>query len=292
MLWISGRFRCPLCMGACSLTAYIMKGGAVAKMDLIIPLAFGEIHVWLTFWEAIRDERLLAAYRELLSAAEKVKESRFYFARDRHRYLVTRALVRTVLSRYASIDPKDWVFCTNAYGCPRVVNAQTTERCPSFSVSHTRGLVILGIAEDRSLGVDVENFATSDISNRLADHFFAPQELAALHEVPQHQRLYRFLEYWTFKESYIKARGMGFSLPLDRFGFHFADNHSVDLVIDPELGDDSSRWQLWQFRPTPEHLLAVCAERLNAPSSKLLVRETIPTVSERILAPGLLRTSP
>lgn len=261
------------------------------KMDMILPPTSAEIHVWLTFCEAISEERLLVAYRELLNTTEKKEESRFYVPRDRHRYLVTRALVRTVLSRYASVDPKDWVFSRDAYGRPHIVNPQAAEARLSFNVSHTQGLIVLGVAKGRSLGVDVENFAKRNVSINLANYFFASRELAALHEVSYHQQQYRFFEYWTFKESYIKARGMGCSIPLDRFSFHFADDHAVDLVINPELGDDSSRWQLWQLRPTSEHLLAVCAEKLNSQPSKLLVRETIPTVSERTLAPELLRTS-
>jgi len=263
---------------------------AAGKMDLITPPPSAEIHLWLTFCEAISDERLLAAYRELLDAKEQETESRFYFARDRRRYLVTRALVRTVLSRYASVDPKDWVFCASA-GRPHIVNTRATDGCLSFSVSHTQGLIVLGIASGLSLGVDVENFATPNIPIDLANHYFAPQEVADIHDVSHHQQQYRFFEYWTFKESYGKARGMGLCLPLDGFRFHFADDHTVDLVINSEFGDDSSRWQLWQFRPSAEHLLAVCAEKPNAQSLKLLVREAIPTVSEKILAPELLRTS-
>ena len=264
---------------------------AAPKTDSIIPLTSAVIHVWLTFYEAINEDRLLVACRELLNATEKEEESRFYLARDRQRYLVTRALVRTVLSRYASVDPKDSVFSTNAWGRPRIVGTQATDSCLSFSVSHTQGLIVLGVAKGRFLGVDVENFATRNISIDIANHYFAPQEVAALRGVSDHRQQYRFLEYWTLKESYIKARGMGASLPLDKFSFHFADDHAVDLVIDPELGDDSSRWQFWQFRPTSEHLLAICAEKINSRSPRVLVRETTPTVSERILAPDLLRTS-
>ena len=264
------------------------RKGRGGKVDLVIQPA--ETHVWLTFYEWISEERLLAAYRELLDGSEKEEESRFYFARDRQRYLVTRALVRTVLSRYASVDPKDWVFSTDGYGRPHIVNREATDGGLSFSVSHTKGLIALGVAKGRSLGVDVENFARPKISIDMAAHYFAAQETAALRELP-HARQYRFFEYWTFKESYIKARGMGFSLPLDRFSFHFADEHAVALVIDPELGDDPSRWQLWQLQPTSEHLLAVCAERLNAEPPRLIVSEITPAVGQRLLTAEILRTS-
>src|SRR4051794_18935481 len=84
----------------------------------IIPLTSAEIHVWLASYDEIGDERLHAAYRELLHPAETEQEPRFYFARDRRRYLVTRALVRTVLSRYVPIHPRQWTFSANAYGRP------------------------------------------------------------------------------------------------------------------------------------------------------------------------------
>src|SRR5215469_7051957 len=273
------------------MTAECKHCEAGGNAESIIPLTSDEIHVWLTFCESMREERLLVAYRGLLNDGEKEEESRFYFAKDRQRYLVTRALVRTVLSRYAPVDPKDWVFSTNAYGQPHIVNPEATDGCLSFSVSHTQELNVLGVARGRSLGVDAENLNTRNISIDLAKHYFAPEEVAAVREVPHHKQQFRFLEYWTLKESYIKARGMGLSLPLDRFSFHFADDHTVDLVINSELKDDSSRWQFWQFQPTPQHLLAVCVEKLDAQSLRLLVRETIPTSSERIVAPQVLRTS-
>src|SRR5438094_1123446 len=113
--------------------------------DRIIPLTPAEIHVWLAFYDEIADERLHAAYRELLDAAEKEQEPRFHFARDRRRYLVTRALVRTVLSRYVSIHPRDWVFAANAYGRPDIVNAQARDACLTFNISHTHSLIVLGV---------------------------------------------------------------------------------------------------------------------------------------------------
>jgi phosphopantetheinyl transferase len=58
-----------------------------------------EIRLWCAFYGEIDDERLLGEYRQMLSESERAQERRFYFADDRRRYLVTRALVRTVLSR-------------------------------------------------------------------------------------------------------------------------------------------------------------------------------------------------
>jgi len=256
-----------------------------------IPLAPGEIYLWLAAYDQITEGYLHSAYRELLSAAEKEQESRFYFARDRHRYLITRALVRTVLSRYISIDPKEWVFSTNAYGRPDIVNPEARGAGLSFNISHTHSLIVLGVTKCRALGVDVENVRARGASIDIADRFFAPQEVAALNAVPLHQQQYRFFEYWTFKEAYIKARGMGLSLPLDKFSFHYPDDRAVEIAIDPELSDDATHWQFWQFQPAPEYLVAICAERIGDQSSSLIVREAIPMLSEKESAFEFLRVS-
>jgi 4'-phosphopantetheinyl transferase len=255
------------------------------------PLTLSEIHLWLAFYDEITGEGLHSAYRELLDAAEKERESRFYFARDRRRYLITRALARTVLSRYAPVHPKEWVFSANAYGRPEIVNAQAREAGLSFNISHTHSLIVLGVTRCRALGVDVENFSAREVSIDIADRFFAPQEVSALAATPQQERQYRFFEYWTFKEAYIKARGMGLSLPLDKFSLHYPDNHAVEIAIDPELADDPARWQFWQFRPRSEYLVAICAERVGAQSPCLTVRQAVPMLSEKTIAPEFLRVS-
>jgi len=256
-----------------------------------IPLASDEIHLWLASYDQITDVHLHDAYRGLLNAAERQQEPRFYFERDRRRYLVTRALVRTVLSRYAAIEPKAWVFAENKWGRPEIVNEPARQLDLSFNISHTHALIVLGVTKGRALGVDVENVRAREVAIEVADRYFAPSEVAALHTVPRQQQQDRFFEYWTFKESYIKARGMGLSLPLDKFAFHYADDRSVEIAIDRELADDPQRWEFWQFRPTPEYLVAVCAERTGNSSPRLTVRQTVPMLDEKPFTPQFLRVS-
>lgn len=258
---------------------------------MLIPLTADAIDVWLAYYDEIADERLHAAYRELLDGAEKEQEPRFYFERDRHRYLITRALVRTVLSRYIAVEPVDWVFFTNQYGRPEVVNAQGRNAQLTFNVSHTHSVIVLAVARGRAVGVDVENVRAREVSIDIADRYFAPPEVSALATVPTHQQQYRFFEYWTFKEAYIKARGMGLSLPLDKFSFHYGDEQAVEIAIDSDLADDASRWQFWQFRPRHEYLVAICAERTGTRSPKLTMRQAVPLHSETSIMIDFQRVS-
>jgi 4'-phosphopantetheinyl transferase len=264
---------------------------SMERINATLLLPPEEIHLWLAFYDEITDERLLSDYRSLLNSAEKEQQVRFYFAKDRLRYLVTRALVRTVMSRYVPIDPRDWVFSTNAYGCPEIANAQGREAFLSFNISHTESLIVLGVTTRRALGVDVENFRAREVSIEIADRYFAPAEVAALNNVPPQQQQYRFFEYWTFKESYIKARRMGLSLPLDKFSFHYPHDRALEIAIDAELADDAARWQFWQFQPRPEYLVAICAERIPDQPPRLVVHQTVPMSSEKRLSPEFLRVS-
>jgi len=235
-----------------------------------------EIHLWLAFPSRIRDHRLVAEYETLLADHEREQRSRFHFAADRHRYLVTRVLVRTVLSRYVPLDPRDWMFATNAFGRPYVANSSPATSRLSFNVSHTDGLIVMGVTTGPALGVDVENVDVRDLYTGIADKYFSPSEVADLYSLPKPQQHKRFFDIWTLKESYIKARGMGLAISLDGFSFRFPGEHGIAFSTQARLEDQAARWQFWQFHPEPEFAAAVCAERTIRPRPPLKLTVTVP----------------
>ena len=227
----------------------------------MLPLHPDKIELWLAFCDEIADEGLLADYRRLLVEEERQQEARFHLAHDRHRYLITRALVRSVLSRYAAVAPQDWCFEEDAYGRPQIVNADPVARRITFNISHTRSLVVLGVTCERALGVDTEDFHTRQAELGIADHYFAADEVAQLRTTPPDLQQTRFFEYWTLKESYIKARGMGLSLPLAQFGFDLSRPRSVRIGFYAPLIDDPTRWIFGLWRARGDHYVAICAQR-------------------------------
>lgn len=251
----------------------------------------GGIDIWLIHYHDFNDEIMLAELRGLLQDSEREQEPRFYFSDDRKRYLVTRAMVRTLLSRYASVAPQDWRFVKNAYGRPQIDRRHTEALNLRFNISHTRGLIAIGIVRHREIGLDVENTRTRATSMEIADRFFSPTEAAELARMPEVKRQDGFFEYWTFKESYIKARGMGLSLSLEKFSFHYPNEREVQISIQPELGDAGERWLFWQYRPSPEHLLAVCAERMGDRIPKVVLRRAIPLAGDQIVSTELLKAT-
>lgn len=249
------------------------------------------IDIWLTYYDDIVSDQHLTMLRSLLSDDEVSQEGRFYFADDRKRYLVTRAMVRMLLSRHAKIAPRDWKFSKNPYGRPVIagtlVESHAHVRGLCFNVSHTRGVIAVAIARDRELGIDIEHTNARHVSLDVAHHFFSPIEVSELSCVPPDRQQDRFFEYWTLKESYIKARGMGLSLPLDHFSFGFSPPGTVDLSTDADLQDRADRWSFWQYRLSTDYLMAICAERFLDDVPVISMRKFTPLGEEMpvVLAP-------
>jgi 4'-phosphopantetheinyl transferase len=75
-----------------------------------------------------------------------------------------------------------------------------------------------------------------------------------LNAVPHAGRLAAFFAGWTRKETYIKARGLGMSLPLSGFDVSLAPSAQADLYR------DCGGWSARAFEPVPGCSAAVIAE--------------------------------
>src|SRR6185437_13488390 len=201
------------------------------------------IDIYCAFCERITDPALLARYRQVLTQEERGRQLRFYFQQDRHRYLITRALLRTTLSRYADIAPEQWAFLTNAHARPYVSNQGVNGL--TFNLSHTRKLVVLAVTRGGELGIDTEDTVTRTPPLEIADRCFAPEEVTSLRALPAEQRVQRFFQHWT-------------------------------------LQDADENWRLWQWwvqsaqargAPGEQHMLALCAQRVADAPPELVLRE-------------------
>lgn len=206
-------------------------------------LPVNEVHLYFSRPEQISDPTLLGRYESLLTNDERTQMSRLYFARHRQQYLITRALIRSTLSRYFPVEPVDWRFGKNGYGKPEIDHPDTSWAV-RFNLSHCDGLILCGLTRDHDIGVDVEDSQRSTVAafDRLSSYFSA-SEIAELAQLPPEKQKQRFFDYWTLKESYIKARGMGLAIPLSKFSFQFVADRLNGFELHPELGDDANNWQ-------------------------------------------------
>jgi 4'-phosphopantetheinyl transferase len=216
----------------------------------------------------------LEAYRDLMSDDEHARMARFVFDRDRRAFLLTRALVRTTLSRYAPVAPADWKFIANVHGRPEILDRPDGVPDLRFNISHTDGLIACAVTIGREVGVDVENVGRR-VEHDIAGRFFAPTEVTDLRALPGDQQPRAFFDYWTLKEAYIKARGFGLALPLGDFAFKLQPPNPPSIAFEPALDDDPATWQFLQDWPTPQHRLALAIRREGS-DLPVRIREVVP----------------
>ena len=242
-------------------------------MPIAVPaIREGVVHLYYAAAD-VGDDRLLEIYRSLLTPQERLRHDQFRFKRDQRQYLMTRALVRWVLSQHAGVSPDEFVFGTNAWGKPEI--RQPIGFPLRFNASNTRGMVACVVALAHDVGVDVEDTARFVDAIGIAERCFSKTEVEELRALPAHLRRERFFDYWTLKEAYLKGRGMGLSIPLHKFTIEFGQMPGPTVVVDPDV-DDGACWQLTLTSPTARHRLssAVCLD--DGPLLALLLQSVVP----------------
>lgn len=213
-----------------------------------------QVHIWLA-------DPATAPWHNLatmLGDEERGRMDKFRFAKDRQAYLTAHVLVRTVLSKYEDRTPGEWKFTTNAYGRPDV-DPDLDSRL-NFNLSHTDGLVACAVTTDHQVGVDVEASDRALEVEDVVDRYLSPEEMSVLRSLPQDQRRLRFFTYWTLKEAYIKARGLGLSIPLDQFTVKVTADTPITIAFGREMVDDAALWRFHSSWPTDRHSLGVAVK--------------------------------
>lgn len=197
-----------------------------------------------------------------LNATEQRQAQRFKFAKDRKLYAAAHHFVRTTLSRYADIDPADWAFRNNDYGKPRIINPGYTSL--DYNLSHTQGMVAIAVTRQRAIGIDTEQARPLNDLTSLSRSVFADPEYANVMAGTGRDQQQRFFTYWTLKEAYIKARGMGLSIPLQQFHFIAGIPPQWQLQCDPALHDDGKRWHCQAIRLADHYHLAFVVDNTDS----------------------------
>lgn len=174
----------------------------------------GDVHVWRADLDRAEDqaERLEA----ILSCDELQRAQRFRFDRHRTRFVVARAILRTLLARYLGITPPEVTFRYNVHGKPALASEQGAD-VPSFNLSHSEGLALYAVGRAWAIGVDLEPVRSLSDGEAISERCFSRREREAWRALPSEQRPLGFFNCWTRKEAYVKALGSGLSCALDAF---------------------------------------------------------------------------
>lgn len=171
----------------------------------MLALDLHQVHVWQQ--SLVVQPMQLSRFQALLSADEQQRAARFCRDLSRQQYVVSRGSLRLLLSRYLMIEPQQIRFGYGPQGKPFLVN--DTPAPIRFNLSHSGQLVMIAIARDRNVGVDLEQIrATLDIAS-LSENCFSEHECQLLASCSIDKRATAFFQLWTCKEALLKAAGTG-----------------------------------------------------------------------------------
>ena len=218
-----------------------------------------EIHFWL------RSISSGSAESTLLSPAEAERAERIASAEKRAQFIAGRALARRVLGETLGIEPGGVPIVRADTGRPSLAGDTRLE----FSVSHSGGLVMLGVARGIRFAVDIEKIQRSPSFASLALRSYSQEERDLLAATPEPERRRFFYDIWTCKEAYMKANGRGI----------FSRMHAVSVdpgagrVVRGLDGESAETWRLAKLEVPSTHRASVCWESASGDALRFRVHD-------------------
>lgn len=212
-----------------------------------------QVDIWRVFLDPRIDSVKLI--ESSLSADESQRAARFHFKADRERFILAHGCLRDILARYLHCEPGQLSFFTGEYGKPALVDKKI-----DFNLSHSGDYALIAIAYGRKVGIDVEKVRQERELESIASRYFSTREVSEFMALPTEQRESAFFNCWTRKEAYIKALGLGLSLPLDSFDVSLAPNEPALLRATRPDASIASRWTLLSLEVDPDYAGALAVE--------------------------------
>jgi 4'-phosphopantetheinyl transferase len=181
----------------------------IATAGWAVPIVMEDrtIHVWgfsldgsLAFVEHCRS---------WLSEDERGKAGRFVRQVDQLRYVLAHGSIRAVLGRYTGFDPSSVTFQMGATGKPALAETNSCRHRVHFNLSHSHGRMLIAVARDQDVGVDLEQIRDTVEVVKLAERFYAPVERDRVAGVAGLEQVKRFYRYWVAKEALLKGQAVG-----------------------------------------------------------------------------------
>lgn len=203
----------------------------------------GQLHLWLTRPTELNEQ--YDRFLSYLSTDEQTRAAGYKLAAPRTQFILARGFLRQTLSSYVSAAPESLRFGTTGNEKPVLLNDGPLH----FNLSHTANAIALVIANDRPVGVDVEQVQLRRSMDAIARQQFHPAERADWEAADESHKLNVFYRIWTCKEAYLKGLGRGFAQSLSSFALRPVGSR---YVPSPALDDEE-----WSVTSEIEHDIAL-----------------------------------
>ena len=243
-------------------------------MNFPAELSQGDVHLWVPPAEPACIQRMCADGIALLSIEERQHLTSLENRQNADRFLLGRVLMRRVLARYLGEEPAALTLRHSANGKPELVDRPNTPL--SFNLSHSAADVVLAVARESAIGVDIEDKGRAHAAHRIARRFFSGDEINGL-EALGADAAQRALQLWSLKESIVKANGETVWDGLSKTTLAI-DGRRIEWTA--SRNGNNATWHLagGTFRGT--YFLAVAVRSMDAKPNKTLAFRTYRLGSE------------
>jgi len=193
----------------------------------------------------------ISALKNILREDELARGKRYHHERDRNRFLIARALLRIILSKYLHTSSDSIQISIGKNKKPFIESSGPIAW--HYNTTHSGEYILIGISGS-PIGVDVEkidmNFAYKDIllSN------FSDKEISFVNGGPGERE--HFYTLWTRKEALVKGTGKGMDEDFQEIPC-LDGNHQV---LEKTIGA-AEDWQVESFRLSDQYIAAVAHVR-------------------------------
>lgn len=166
-------------------------------------------------WRVKLTEQLIniTYFQSLLNADEITLAQSYFFRKNSHCSIISRACLRILLGNYLKCDPSSIILHKNKHGKLFL----SAEPDFFFNVSHTDEFILYAFTKMAPIGIDIEDTRRDIKFLDVARLFFAKGEMEKLNRLSENDLRSAFFRVWTKKEAFIKAVGNGMSFPLKQF---------------------------------------------------------------------------
>ncbi len=206
-----------------------------------------DVHLWFA---RLDEEPKIAHLKSILADDERSRGERFIFKQHRIRFFIAHIFLRQVLSWYTDISPSDLQFSFYGHGKPKLTHDDI-----HFNMSHSGDFVVVGVRQNGSIGVDIEQYKPRDFLG-ISTYSFSNKEIDSLQSLRGLALEQTFYEIWAKKEAYIKYTGLG--LKEDLKAFSVALGEGFKQVSHTTTTDGPT---IFYSSKIPHYAFAVCSDK-------------------------------
>ena len=175
-------------------------------------LSDNKIHIYLIQFDLFDNKQCI----QYLSEEERTRAEKLKIEEKKNQFVITRSILRLLLSRAIGKPYQDIVFLYGEHGKPSI-NESLNNKPIEFNVSHSGNYALIAITLSNKVGVDIEEVNFDTDYQSLSKRFFSENEKKELIKIGNELQLDSFYRVWARKESFIKATGKGVAYGLDQF---------------------------------------------------------------------------